>query len=151
MLTEELKQNIITTIIIIWVIGGIIAFIYSLMCFGYESSILEKIIGLLLAVFTGPLYFIYYSFNKNYCKIKITETNISNSTNNNPKISNSINNNNLKISNSINNNNLKISNSTNNEQQRMNNRRNNNSTNNNNRRNNNSTNRITNNNRRIEK
>ena len=44
----------------IWLFAGIIAFIYSINCFRYKSSIIEKIIGLLLAIFTGPLYFIYY-------------------------------------------------------------------------------------------
>ena len=53
--------------IIIWVFLGFMAFIFSLWCFKYDSTLVEKILGILLAIFTGPLYFIYYKFNKNYC------------------------------------------------------------------------------------
>lgn len=53
--------------LIIWIIIGIIAFIVSLFCFGFSGSTTEKIIGLLLAIFFGPFYFIYFFFNKNYC------------------------------------------------------------------------------------
>ena len=54
--------------IIIWVVLGIIAFIYSLICFGKSGSGLEKVVGLVLAIFFGPLYWIYYIAVKNYCK-----------------------------------------------------------------------------------
>lgn len=53
---------------IIWALLGIIAFIYSLVCFGRSGTSLDKIIGLLLAIFFGPLYFIYLIFNKSYCR-----------------------------------------------------------------------------------
>lgn len=53
---------------IIWAILGIVAFIYSLVCFGKSGSSLDKIVGLLLAIFFGPLYFIYLIFNKSYCR-----------------------------------------------------------------------------------
>ncbi len=53
--------------LIIWMIIGIIAFITSLFCFGFSGSTIEKIIGLILAIFFGPLYFIYFYLNKNYC------------------------------------------------------------------------------------
>jgi small neutral amino acid transporter SnatA (MarC family) len=52
---------------IIWMILGISAFIMSLVCFGYNSSISEKIIGLLLSIFLGPLFWLYYWLNKTYC------------------------------------------------------------------------------------
>jgi hypothetical protein len=54
--------------ILIWGLIGLIAFITSLVCFGRSGSTLEKIIGLLLAIFFGPLYFIFYAFNSNYCR-----------------------------------------------------------------------------------
>ena len=57
------------TFVIIWLIFGIIAFITSLICFGKNSSMTEKIIGLLLAIFFGPFYFIFFFFNDNYCKV----------------------------------------------------------------------------------
>jgi hypothetical protein len=55
---------------LIWVLSGIIAFIYSIYCFGRTGDTLEKIVGLLLAIFFGPLYFIFFYFNKGYCKRK---------------------------------------------------------------------------------
>ena len=70
---SDIKENrwivyFILIFILLWVVLGFVAFIYSLICFKYESSMIEKLIGLLLAIFTGPLYFIYYNFNSNYCK-----------------------------------------------------------------------------------
>jgi hypothetical protein len=38
------------------------------MCFGSSGTMVEKIIGLLLALFFGPFYFIYYKFSNTYCK-----------------------------------------------------------------------------------
>ena len=54
--------------IIIWIIIGFIAFITSLVCFGRSGTIAEKIIGLLLAIFFGPFYFLFYGFNEGYCR-----------------------------------------------------------------------------------
>jgi len=54
--------------IFIWAIIGFIAFIMSLVCFGKSGSTLDKILGLLLAVFFGPFYFIFYAFNGSYCR-----------------------------------------------------------------------------------
>jgi len=54
--------------ILIWSLIGVIAFIMSLVCFGRSGTLLEKIIGLLLAIFFGPLYFIFYIFNTSYCR-----------------------------------------------------------------------------------
>lgn len=53
--------------LLIWVISGISAFIMSLVCFGYKGSAGEKFIGLLLSVFFGPFYWIYYAVNGSYC------------------------------------------------------------------------------------
>ena len=55
-------------ILLMWILFGIIAFIMSLVCFGRSGTLLEKIIGLLLAIFFGPLYFIFYIFNPSYCR-----------------------------------------------------------------------------------
>ena len=52
---------------LLWGLLGLIAFIMSLICFGRSGTLIEKIIGLLLAIFFGPFYFIFYMFNKNYC------------------------------------------------------------------------------------
>ena len=55
-------------LVITIVILGLMALVYSLMCFGYQSTFFEKMLGLLLAFFTGPFYFIYYAYNKSYCR-----------------------------------------------------------------------------------
>ena len=51
----------------IWGIAGMIAFFVSIFCMFKSGTITEKAVGFLLAVILGPLYFIYFSFNKNYC------------------------------------------------------------------------------------
>jgi hypothetical protein len=51
----------------IWVLAGLVAFIYSLFCFGRSGTTLDKFIGLLIAFFTGPFYFLYLRFNGAYC------------------------------------------------------------------------------------
>jgi uncharacterized membrane protein len=53
--------------LLIWAIVGVIAFIMSLVCFGYSGSTLEKVFGLVIAIFFGPFYWLYYYFNKGYC------------------------------------------------------------------------------------
>ena len=63
------KSSIVLFIfILLWALFGLIAFIMSLICFGRSGTLLEKIIGLLLAIFFGPLYFIFYIFNTKYCR-----------------------------------------------------------------------------------
>ncbi len=53
--------------LVVWIILGIIAFIMSIVCFGFSGSMIEKVIGLLLACFFGPFYWLYFYFNKSYC------------------------------------------------------------------------------------
>jgi hypothetical protein len=57
--------------IILWLFAGIAAFIMSIMCFGYSGTAAQHVIGFLLALFFGPLYWIYYFFVKSYCSAKI--------------------------------------------------------------------------------
>jgi hypothetical protein len=47
---------------------GILAFIWSLYCFNKSGSIQQKVLGLLFAIFIGPLFFIYYKYSPSYCK-----------------------------------------------------------------------------------
>jgi len=54
--------------IILFIVLGIIAMIWSLICFGKSGTIVEKFIGLLIAFFLGPFYFIYYYANPSYCR-----------------------------------------------------------------------------------
>ena len=54
--------------IILWLVIGFIAFITSCVCFFRQGSTIDKIIGLILALFFGPFYFLFYGLNKDYCK-----------------------------------------------------------------------------------
>jgi len=54
--------------ICVWILIGLVAFILSLVCFARSGSSFEKIMGLLLAIFFGPFYFLFYVFNKGYCR-----------------------------------------------------------------------------------
>jgi hypothetical protein len=56
------------TFIFVWVFIGLVAFIMSLVCFAKSGTTFNKIIGLLLAIFFGPFYFLFYVFNKEYCR-----------------------------------------------------------------------------------
>jgi len=51
-----------------WVLFGFIGFVFSLVCFGYSGSIVEKIFGFFLALIFGPFYFVYYFSDGAYCR-----------------------------------------------------------------------------------
>ena len=53
---------------LIWGFFGLVAFIYSFICFSRSGTVLEKIFGVVLAFFTGPFYFLYLKYNTGYCK-----------------------------------------------------------------------------------
>ena len=55
----------------IWSLIGIIAFILSLVCFGYSGTFGQKILGLVISLVFGPFYFLYYYFSGSYCKSNI--------------------------------------------------------------------------------
>jgi Zn-dependent protease with chaperone function len=52
----------------IWSLIGIIAFLLSLVCFGYSGTFGQKILGLVISLVFGPFYFLYYYFSGSYCK-----------------------------------------------------------------------------------
>jgi uncharacterized membrane protein required for colicin V production len=58
---------IILIFLIVWIIGGIISFICSMMCLGYESPPKDKILGVVFSIIAGPFFWIYYVYNINYC------------------------------------------------------------------------------------
>lgn len=64
------KFYAILTFYVLWALAGLAAFIWSLICFGRSGSFLEKLGGLLLSILFGPFYWIYYAFNKDYCRSK---------------------------------------------------------------------------------
>ena len=51
-----------------WIILGIIGFLWSIICFGKSGDLGYKIVALLLAVFFGPLYWLFFYSVKNYCR-----------------------------------------------------------------------------------
>jgi hypothetical protein len=59
---------ILIIFLIIFAIVSIYCVIKSLMCFGKSGSTAEKIIGVLIAFFTGPFYLLYLNFNTGYCE-----------------------------------------------------------------------------------
>lgn len=55
-------------VVFTWVLLGIFAFLWSIICFGRSGDLGYKIVGLLLAIFFGPVYFLYLLAVKNYCR-----------------------------------------------------------------------------------
>ena len=62
------KSAIILVLVIVWILAGIGAFVYSLYCFTKSGTTAEKILGLFLAMIAGPFYFIYVAVYKAYCR-----------------------------------------------------------------------------------
>ena len=68
---QEKKSSgkiILLIIIAIWVILGIAGFIMSIVCFGRSGSTSQHVVGLLLAILFGPIYWIFYFVVPDYCK-----------------------------------------------------------------------------------
>jgi hypothetical protein len=58
---------------IIWVIFGLSAFITSFVCLGKEGDTGIKVGGIMMALFLGPFYWIYFGvfrYQKKYCMPK---------------------------------------------------------------------------------
>jgi len=62
------KSGFLATLLIIWIVLGLIAFVYSLLCIGKTKSTTKSILGVVLAVFLGPFYFVYLLHDKSYCR-----------------------------------------------------------------------------------
>ena len=60
--------KMVVLFVILWVLAGITAFIWSLVCFGKSGTTAQKAIGLLISVFLGPFYWIYFWASKDYCR-----------------------------------------------------------------------------------
>lgn len=67
--SNDLNGLVIFILIIIWVwiITGLLGFIASLVCFGFNGSISDKFLGLIIVLVIGPFYWLYFIFNSNYC------------------------------------------------------------------------------------
>jgi hypothetical protein len=53
---------------VVWFVFGFAGFIMSFVCFGYTGNIGEKLLGLILAMTLGPIYWVYYFVSPSYCK-----------------------------------------------------------------------------------
>ena len=51
-----------------WVLAGVLAFIFSITCVGFQGSFSQKALGLIIAMMFGPFYWIFYYFVPGYCK-----------------------------------------------------------------------------------
>ena len=56
--------------VVIWAVLGVGAFVMSLVCFSKKGTAngSSNVIGLLLAIFLGPFYWLYYFGSGTYCK-----------------------------------------------------------------------------------
>lgn len=54
-------------IVTLWALLGFVAFLMSIFCFGRSGNTTQHVIGLLVALFLGPFYWIYYAAVKTYC------------------------------------------------------------------------------------
>ena len=65
---ETATVQILGIFMFVWITLGLSALVWSIYCFGKTGSMLQKFIGLLMAVFFGPLFFLMYKFSPTYCK-----------------------------------------------------------------------------------
>ena len=66
---SEKAPKALVAFIIIWSVLGVLAFFTSLICFGFRSSSMDqKVLGLLISLVLGPFYWLYFFFNKDYCR-----------------------------------------------------------------------------------
>lgn len=56
-----------TILIWIWFIAGLLGFLMSIACFGFNGSVADKFLGVLLVLVIGPFYWLYFIYNSNYC------------------------------------------------------------------------------------
>ena len=65
---EKVRTTFVAVLALAWVLFGVAAFFFSLVCFGRSGSFGEKIFGFFLALIFGPFYFVYYFADGAYCR-----------------------------------------------------------------------------------
>jgi len=65
---EKVRTTFVAVLALSWVLFGVAAFFFSLVCFGRSGSFGEKIFGFFLALVFGPFYFVYYFADGAYCR-----------------------------------------------------------------------------------
>jgi hypothetical protein len=64
----QITVQIFGLITFVWVMIGLVAFLWSIYCFGKTGTIFQKFVGIIMAMFMGPLFFFYYRYSPTYCK-----------------------------------------------------------------------------------
>ena len=67
-LSNQLTSWFVLIFVFAWVVAGIVAFLWSIMCFGKSGTMSQQLVGLFLAIFFGPLYWLYLYSVKKYCR-----------------------------------------------------------------------------------
>jgi hypothetical protein len=65
---ESIASTALVIFSLLWALFGFIAFVYSLFCLGRSGTFFEKVLGFVIALFTGPLFFVYLNYSQTYCK-----------------------------------------------------------------------------------
>lgn len=65
-LTTIMIMSFVLTVL--WIFVGLAAFVMSLICLGRTGTTAQHVIGILLSVFFGPFYWIYYFVASSYCR-----------------------------------------------------------------------------------
>lgn len=58
----------LTVMAVAWAVIGLAGFFYSLFCVTKTPSILKGIFGVALSILIGPLYFVYWYVDQDYCR-----------------------------------------------------------------------------------
>jgi len=71
--TGKSKKKMIAVAVLCfgWMLSGITAFVASLFCFARSGTMREKVLGLLIAILTGPFFWAYVLSMKGYCRRKL--------------------------------------------------------------------------------
>lgn len=62
------RSSLAKLLISVWIFVGLAAFIMSMICFNKSGRPVDHLAGLMIALVTGPFYFIFWSVNKRYCR-----------------------------------------------------------------------------------
>lgn len=52
---------------LLWFLTGLLGWLMSIYCFKYNKTKIENVVGILIATFLGPFYWLYYIYMQNYC------------------------------------------------------------------------------------
>ncbi len=70
MSSSPFVTKIVVLFVVLWILAGLAAFVWSIVCFGRSGTTAQHIVGLLLSMFVGPFYWIYFLAVPGYCRVK---------------------------------------------------------------------------------